>query len=236
MSDQPTEYVPGSVPAQEPEPEPEPEPNPPYRQIRATYDAETITVYQAYEPGIALEAIRLNRFAPSYNRNRMTWIKPSFLWMMYRCGWATKPQQEHVLAIRLRRDGFETALRQATLSHYDPAVHPSHAQWSAHATKSPVRIQWDPERDVHFRPLGHRAIQIGISGTAVDDYCDTWITGIDDATDLTHRIHALIRDHRYPEAHALLPAERPYPLPADLAALIGASAPNGTNGTSQANR
>ncbi|MFM7854759.1 MAG: DUF4291 family protein [Flammeovirgaceae bacterium] len=25
--------------------------------------------------------------------NRMTWMKPNFLWMMYRSGWATKHNQ-----------------------------------------------------------------------------------------------------------------------------------------------
>lgn len=196
---------------------------PPYRQVRAVYDDATITVYQAYKPGIALDAIRRGRFSPSYDRSRMTWIKPSFLWMMYRSGWAAKPDQEHVLAITLRRDGFEAALAQAALSHYDPALHAGQADWAAAAKKAPVRIQWDPERDVHLRALGHRAIQVGISGSAVDDYCDTWITGIVDATALAHRIHALIREQKYDEAHELLPAEKPYPLPADLAATIGAS-------------
>ncbi len=47
----------------------------------------------------------------------MTWIKPSFRWMMYRCGWATKVDQETVLAVEItRRDGFESALRGACLS------------------------------------------------------------------------------------------------------------------------
>lgn len=196
---------------------------PPYRQVRAVYDDATITVYQAYKSAIALDAIRLGRFSPSYNRSRMTWIKPSFLWMMYRSGWATKPDQEHVLAIKLRRDGFEAALAQATLSHYDPTLHADHAEWAAAAKKAPVRIQWDPERDVHFRALGHRAIQIGISGWAVNDYCDAWIAGIDDATDLAHRVHALVREQKLDEAHELLPPEKPYPLPAGLAAAIGAS-------------
>lgn len=195
----------------------------PFRQIRAVHDEETITVYQAYGPHIALDAIRLGRFAPTYGRSRMTWIKPSFLWMMYRSGWAAKPQQEHVLAIKLRRDGFESALSQAALSHYDCALHSSRAEWAAAAKAAPVRIQWDPERDVHFRPLGHRSLQIGVSGPAVDEYCDTWITGIGDATGLAHRIHALVRAREYAEADALLPPERPYPLPDRLAAAIGAS-------------
>jgi len=42
----------------------------------------------------------------------MTWIKPSFLWMMYRSGWATKPGQEHILATQITRDGFEWALHR----------------------------------------------------------------------------------------------------------------------------
>ena len=196
---------------------------PPYRQVRAVYDDSTITVYQAYKPGIALDAIRRGRFSASYDRSRMTWIKPSFLWMMYRSGWAAKPDQEHVLAIKLRRDGFEAALAQAALSHFDPALHAGRADWAVAAKKAPVRIQWDPERDVHLRSLGHRAIQVGISGPAVDDYCDSWITGIDDATTLAHDVHALIREQKYDAAHELLPPERPYPLPAGLAASIGAS-------------
>ena len=71
----------------------------PARQIRAVYTAETITVYQAYPPEIAEAALAAGRFVPPFKRDRMTWIKPSFLWMMYRCGWATKPGQERVLAV-----------------------------------------------------------------------------------------------------------------------------------------
>ncbi|WP_454855208.1 DUF4291 family protein [Promicromonospora soli] len=71
--------------------------NIPKRQVRAVYDADTITVYQAYPPEIADAAVRAGRFVPPFKRERMTWVKPSFCWMMYRCGWATKPGQERVL-------------------------------------------------------------------------------------------------------------------------------------------
>jgi len=51
----------------------------------------------------------------------MTWIKPSFLWMMYRCGWGLKDEnQKRVLAIDIDRAGFERALSMACLSHFDP--------------------------------------------------------------------------------------------------------------------
>jgi len=72
--------------------------------VRAGFTTETITVYQAYPAEIALPAVAAGRFVPPFKRDRMTWIKPSFRWMMYRCGWGTKPGQEHVLAVEITRD------------------------------------------------------------------------------------------------------------------------------------
>jgi hypothetical protein len=54
------------------------------REIRANYDAATIVVYQAYAPAIALPAVEAQRFVSPFSMNRMTWIKPSILWMMER--------------------------------------------------------------------------------------------------------------------------------------------------------
>ena len=50
----------------------------PARQIRARYTAETIRVYQAYSPEIALPAMAAGRLVAPVRRNRMTWIKPSY--------------------------------------------------------------------------------------------------------------------------------------------------------------
>ena len=54
------------------------------KEIFAQYDRQCIRVYQAYNPLIAKEAVLLQTFGKNFNVNRMTWIKPSFLWMMYR--------------------------------------------------------------------------------------------------------------------------------------------------------
>lgn len=59
-----------------------PDPPVPYRQVRAVWDARSITVYQAYGPAIAGPAVAAGRFVPPFSRSRMTWVKPSFLWMM----------------------------------------------------------------------------------------------------------------------------------------------------------
>jgi Domain of unknown function (DUF4291) len=125
----------------------------PARQIRASYSADTITVYQAYSPEIAESALAAGRFVPPFKLDRMTWIKPSFLWMMYRCGWATKHGQERVLAIEITRVGFEWALAHACLSHFDPAHHRDRGAWSQCLKASPVRVQWDPERSLRLAAL-----------------------------------------------------------------------------------
>jgi len=66
----------------------------PERQIRAVFDEQTIRVYQAYGDAIADPALKAGTFVPPFSMTRMSWIKPSFLWMMYRSGWGTKPGQE----------------------------------------------------------------------------------------------------------------------------------------------
>ncbi|GAA4986950.1 DUF4291 domain-containing protein [Yinghuangia aomiensis] len=195
----------------------------PYRQIRARYGDETITVYQAYKPQIATYAAREGRFPDTWSRSRMTWVKPSFLWMMYRSGWATKKLQEHVLALEITRAGFDEALAGACLSHYDTSVYPDRDTWGRRLHRTTVRIQWDPERDLHLRPLEHRSLQLGLAGRATRDYADAWLVGVTDVTDLAHEIHGLVRSRDLAAASALLPAERPYDLSDELAATIGAT-------------
>lgn len=194
----------------------------PYRQIRALFDDGTIAVYQAYAPAIAEPALAAGTFVPPFGLNRMTWIKPSFLWMAYRSGWATKPGQTRVLRIHLKRAGFEWALAHSTLSHYDPAHHQSEQAWRATIASSPVRIQWDPEQTLNLQPQPKiRSIQIGLSPEAVQHYVHDWITTIEDVTPAMHHIRDLSQTNPA-EAHATLPTERPYPLPLDLATHIGA--------------
>jgi hypothetical protein len=192
--------------------------SPPFRAVRADFDEETIVVYQAYPAAIALPAVAAQRFVAPFSRERMTWIKPSFLWMMYRCGWATKPGQERVLAVRLTRPGFEEALASACLSHFDADVHPSHDAWQQRLSGSPVRVQWDPERDAASDPLPWRSLQVGLGREVVPAYVDSWVVGLEDMTDRVHRLRDLP-----PADRTDLPVERPYPLRRDVAAAIGAT-------------
>ncbi|MCE7079896.1 DUF4291 domain-containing protein [Streptomyces sp. ST2-7A] len=192
---------------------------PRYR-IRAVHTDATVTVYQAYPPDIGLPAARDAAFPATWKRDRMTWIKPSFLWMMYRCGWGRKRDQGVVLAIEISRSGFEWALRHACLSHHIPGLHGDRAAWREAVRTSPVRVQWDPERDLDLRPLPHRSLQVGLGPEAARRYADEWIVGIRDVTPPAREIHDLMRAGRREEAAALLPEERPLPLPDDAVARI----------------
>ncbi|MFD0269832.1 DUF4291 domain-containing protein [Streptomyces sp. NPDC127106] len=183
----------------------------PHRQVRAAHTDTTITVYQAYAPHLGLPAARDGRFPAAWKRERMTWIKPSFLWMMYRCGWATKTDQETVLAVEITREGFDEALRRACLSHYEPGTHADREAWQRSLRDSPARVQWDPERDLHLNPLPYRSLQLGLSGPASRAYADEWTISIRDVTPLAREIHALVRAGDGAAARALLPAETPYP-------------------------
>jgi uncharacterized protein DUF4291 len=183
---------------------------PKYR-IRALHTETTVTVHQAYAPAIGLPAARDGRFPAAWKRDRMRWIKPSFLWMMYRCGWGTKEHQETVLAVEITREGFEWALRHACLSHYERVLHTDQAAWKRELRRAPARVQWDPERDLHLRPLPHRSLQLGLAGEAVRHYADEWTVAITDVTPLAHEIHAHVRAGDLDTAARLLPDERPYP-------------------------
>lgn len=182
----------------------------PCRQIRAVYDDTTIRVYQAYSDAIADAALAKGTFvSPPFKMERMTWIKPSFLWMMYRAGWGLKDAgQKRILAIDISREGFEWALTHGCLSHADESM--SKEEWEAKKNASPVRIQWDPERDLFLRPLEHRAIQIGLSKEAMQLYVNEWIQRITDVTPLAHSIHKLIQNGESAKACSQLPQEREY--------------------------
>lgn len=195
----------------------------PLRQIRAVYDETTIRVYQAYPNEIADTALARGTFvAPPFKMARMTWIKPSFLWMMYRAGWGFKDDgQQRILAVDISRAGFEWALEHSCLSHAEVTM--SKDTWRSKKEAAPVRIQWDPERDVLLQPRTQRAIQIGLSQEAVQLYVNQWIMRITDVTPLAHAAFALVQNQQLSAAQALLPKELPYPVSAHLAATIDLS-------------
>lgn len=160
------------------------------RHILARFDERSIWVYQAYRPEIAEHAVKHQRFGGEFSYNRMSWIKPNFLWMMYRAGWASKAGQERILAVRLARTFFDDLLIRAVASTYDPSRHSSRGAWQAAVAASDVRLQWDPDHDPAGKPLARKAVQLGLRGAALRQYGEHPLE-IDDITDfvLAQRAH-----------------------------------------------
>ncbi|RYP89207.1 hypothetical protein DL770_004505 [Monosporascus sp. CRB-9-2] len=176
--------------------------NPKQRQIRAHYDEETITVYQAYNSEIASAAVDQQKLcaSPQFRLTRMTWIKPSWCWMMYRAGYSYKDKnQERILALKMKHEHFIELLENATLTtEPGKGVAPGDAAGSSKPTSeksSVVRVQWDPERTPRLEKLGYRSIQIGIPSSLAATWADKWIIGIEDVTEKGRALERELREN-----------------------------------------
>lgn len=179
--------------------------------IRASQTASTIRIYQAFSQDLVDYAFHNSGFInnPFFKRTRMTWIKPSFLWMMYRSGWGLKDErQQRILGIDITKDGFDWALSHSCSSHKPLDL--STEEWKKLKVETPVRIQWDPERNLLLEPLKYRTIQIGLSGVALEYYINNWVVNITDITPTVHQIHHLLLKSKIEEATKLIPHEDIY--------------------------
>jgi hypothetical protein len=140
----------------------------------------------------------------------MSWIKPNFLWMMYRCGWATKEGQEVVLAVRICRAGFDEILRQAVPSTYVPSLYENESAWQEKLRSSSVRLQWDPDHDPHGGKRARRAIQLGLRGDVLHAYGGRWIVSIEDISEFVRAQHAVLTERGLDAL--MVPKEEIYPV------------------------
>src|SRR5690349_23852734 len=191
------------------------------REIRANYDATSIVVYQAYREQIARPALACQRFVPPFSLNRMTWIKPSFLWMMERSNWGRKPGQEYVLAVRITRAGWNEALSEAVLTAPERSVYPDAEEWRRQLEQTSIIVQWDPERSLRGATLQVDSIQVGLSRRVIERYVNEWTVEISDCTPLVRNLRDLIANGRASQAQRLLPRERVYPVEAGVARRLG---------------
>lgn len=207
----------------------------PHRQIRAMYDGETITVYQAYKDTIADAAIASQKLnsSPDFKPGRMTWIKPSWSWMMYRAGYSFKdPGQARILALKMRRDDFISLLEQGVLTSHVPAARQDQQQRKGERERSiDVKIQWDPERSPKLEVLPYRSIQIGIPGALSTRWADTMIAAIEDVTDKARKLKKVIDEQ--PEITVqelidlgLMPDEKPFPVPEAILSRLEMTSPD----------
>uniref|UniRef100_A0A7S0UIY9 DUF4291 domain-containing protein n=1 Tax=Pseudo-nitzschia delicatissima TaxID=44447 RepID=A0A7S0UIY9_9STRA len=200
--------------------------------FNADWDEEGVYFYQAYCDEIADYAIAQQRLGSKrWNSKRMTWIKPSFGWMLYRCGYGKKPGQDRVLRIKLSH---------STVAHILSNCNLAHSGYDDSSTKSRCgKVQWDPERDLYIPTVNKgrleprklprtRAIQIGMRGTLSEFYVSNLIS-VEDVTYLAHKVynvHNGMRNNRAKGAKmqafqdVRLQTERPYFPSCDMRHLV----------------
>ncbi|KAK2043910.1 hypothetical protein LZ31DRAFT_554742 [Colletotrichum somersetense] len=142
----------------------------------------------------------------------MTWIKPSWAWMLYRAAYSFEdPGQERILALKMRHGDFVDLLRKGVLAH----------RGSENRDGSGLKIQWDPERDVRLERLPHRSIQIGIPPDICRDWVATMIVGIEDVTARARELKRVLEERPGVSDGelvdlGLLPAEKEFEVPKDV--------------------
>jgi Domain of unknown function (DUF4291) len=178
--------------------------------ILAQFDDHTIVVYQSYNAAIGRYAAQRGRFGGDFDLSRMSWIKPNFLWMMYRSGWGTKENQEITLALRLRRNFFDSILAAAVPSKWDRRVFESEEEWSEALSRSTVRLQWDPDHDPSGAKADRRAIQLGLRGEVLEAFAQRELVEVIDLSEFVAEQRGCISSAG--SDGLVTPAERVYQL------------------------
>ncbi len=176
--------------------------------IMAQYDDERIIVYQAYRKEIGEFAVKNQFFGGEFSLNRMTWIKPNFLWMMYRSGWGTKEGQEITLAIHLKISAFQNYLENAAYTSFAQSEGISHEEWRNELENSHIRLQWDPDHDPHGKKEDRRAIQIGLRDNFINSFATKDILLIEDISEFVREQHKFVQNNQL--ADLLVPEEKPF--------------------------
>lgn len=180
------------------------------RHLLAQYTAETIIVYQAYRESIGRFAVSQQYFGGDFSLNRMSWIKPNFLWMMYRSAWGTAPGQEVILAVSLQRAAFDTILAESVSASYDALTYPDERAWRDALQRTEVVRQWDPDHLPSGQRTQRRALQLGLRGAALARYAHEWVVAIEDLSEFVREQRPLAQSGEY--AALVTPTESPYPI------------------------
>ena len=158
---------------------------------------DMLTFYAAFNDAIANYAVANQRFGGhAFSFNRMTWIKPSFMWMMYRSEWATAENQQRILALRIKKQDVVKILQEGVLSSFDATKYTDEAAWKQDLSQSEVRIQWDPDHDEYGMKLKRKAIQIGLKGEILRKFATEMLLQIEDITSFVRaqRIHKVTKE------------------------------------------
>ena len=153
------------------------------QQIICYRQDDFIVVYQAFRESIARFAVENQKFGgDDFSFSRMSWIKPNFLWMMYRCGWGDKDNQKRVLAIWITKTDLVGILNNSVRTTFTDTYYETEREWQKELRLKNVRLQWDPDHNPSGNPINRKAIQLGLKGDMLEKFARHQIQHIMDIT------------------------------------------------------
>ncbi len=155
----------------------------PPRTLLATWDADTVVVWQAHGTEVAERAVATGRFdGPAWRHDRTTRMRVSLPSLAWRTAYGQRAGRERLLAVRLRRAGFDELLRRAVEAEDDRAVYPSTATWRLAMRYASATVSWHPDRGPDGAELPWQTPRFGLRGALLDAFSREWVVGVEDHT------------------------------------------------------
>lgn len=149
------------------------------------------TLIQTQEGNIAL----FHAFSPTYikknqlskedlNMNRMTWIKTSLLWTIYRSDWARKDKQERIVEVQTNPQYLAELIKKSVKTK-DPQANTSEVLYQKDPDRAILGKTWNKGQDNYWLSA-RRTMHLGIRGSELERYIDDIVP--ENLTDITTTI------------------------------------------------
>lgn len=189
------------------------------RRVFAHFDDIGIFVYQAFKSSIVEHAVKKGTFDKGFGLNRITWIKPSFGWILHRSKYATKHRMDAIAKIKISHKNWLNILSESVPTQFDNKIFKNEFEWQNKLRKADIIHQWDPDREINGIRLERGAIQIGLRGAAIFKYVNEWIISVEDVTSLAKKVNHNIKKNI--STYDIVPELKEYTLPENLTKKLG---------------
>ncbi len=153
-----------------------------------------VSTFFAFSPWMLTNKRSRLGFSDCFNVNRMTWVKTSLLWTLWRSEWGHKKGQERILQVNVFDDFisslFDRAIQTKDISKSDPTC------------ETDVLLQYDPDRRIigrwwitgrmDFHAEGGRTAHFGLRKQALTEFLE--YINLGSMTDITHIVHRLLSE------------------------------------------
>jgi hypothetical protein len=152
--------------------------------LLATWDAESVVVWQAHGHRVADAVLARGSFdVPEWRTDRTSRFRVSLPSLLWRCSWGTRPGRERILAVRLSRSGFDEVLRRAVPADDDRAVYPTEASWRLAMRYATATVSWHPDRSLEGEPTAWDTARFGLRDSQLGAFAREWVRGVEDVSD-----------------------------------------------------